>query len=101
MHRTRPLMAEDRPEFLVRPEAALPVGQNSRDRGVGLEPRQVLRRRKLRLVARSIDQAKKSERLACIGAELVPGHGGHSDEIMQLDRLDFVPHEAMTATAQN
>src|SRR5437588_7713732 len=81
--------------------AVLPFGQECRDGGAGLQPRQVLRRWKLRLVARGIDHAKKSERLACIGSELVPGHGRHRNEIMKLDCFHFVADQAVAATAQN
>src|SRR2546430_2098344 len=59
------------------------------------------RARQLRLVAFGIHHAQKTERLVGRGAELVPGHRRHGDEIARLERLYLLADEAMAAPAQN
>src|SRR5437867_2986677 len=61
------------------------IAQKSSDVCIGLELCQILWGRHLRLVARSVDHAEETERLALAGTKLVPGHGRHRDEIAGVD----------------
>src|SRR5882672_490572 len=69
--------------------------EERRDRGVLLQALDILRGRELRLVALGIDHAEEAERLLGRGAELVPCHRRHGDEIARLESLHLVPHETM------
>ena len=83
------------------PRAIRSPAQKRRDRRIGFELPQLRRARQLRLVALRVDHAEEAERLAPGGAELVPGHGRHGDEVARRQRLDVAPDEAMAAPAQD
>src|SRR5262249_44882514 len=55
----------------------------------------------LRTVPVDVDEAEEAERLIRGGAELVPGHAGHVDEIVARDVVDRVANEALPAPAND
>src|SRR5262245_37458375 len=83
----------EKPAFRFAPCGLRLVAQECGDPGIALELCQILRRGQLRLVARGIDHAEKAERLALRGAELVPSHRRHGDEIAGFDRPHLFAHE--------
>src|SRR5437763_269389 len=75
--------------------------EESRDSGIAPQPRDLVGARQLRLVAIGVDHAEEAERLAVRGAELVPGHRRHRDEIARREPFHLVADEAMPATTQD